>query len=565
MSQAKRADSQLLADELPATKRSKTTIESTSSTPSFEKYAKDLQGTVESVLSSKSSQASKFFSCLKGFLERYNAELFPILYGMPECFTIVSKALLPRNDADAIRKRNKVAQTRAAKLSKMLKEWKEPVLKDEQTSGSQKFLFEKLLKESELAILLANITRVHPERQVRYLSLEHIDLANTSIPLDQLLPQLAAMLRSRQLSFPWKNLYISNDNSRDMMKNLRSHTAAWSGEPCKPHNIRFVTRDEHGNLLFPLNYEGGYLGLAHPEADYRKMDVFMDVYQEQARLSAKRQDQDFSPLDQWERPGFIEDLLQQAWDKYGKLTPFTMREQFYTMVRECTQFKPSLAVAIIRRFKATRMLDISAGWGDRLTGAIAAGLEKYQAFDPNTSLQAGHSQVIKQFVPPDQQHRFKITYTGFEHAKLDDNDYDLVFTSPPFFDFEVYTSIPGQSVDTYKSLDTWLVRFLFVSLRRAWAALRPEGHMVIHITDVFKTQVCEKMCLLLQWQLTDFTYLGVICSFGGAGRGRPLWVFRKTTIADQQSRAMMAEKELRRISLSTFNEATKLFEEESQT
>jgi len=41
-------------------------------------------------------------------------------------------------------------------------------------------------------------------------------------------------------------------------------------------------------------------------------------------------------------------------------------------------------------------------------------------------------------------------------------------------------------------------RFLFVSLQRAWAALRPEGHMVIHITDVFKTKVCEKMCLLLQ-------------------------------------------------------------------
>ena len=129
-------------------------------------------------------------------------------------------------------------------------------------------------------------------------------------------------------------------------------------------------------------------------------------------------------------------------------------------VRECTQFKPSLAVAIIHRFKATRMLDISAGWGDRLSAAIAAGLEKYQAFDPNTSLKAGHTRLIEKFAKPAEQGRFVVTYTGFEYAELAANDYDLVFTSPPFFDFEVYTDIPGQSVDTYKSLDTWLVRYV---------------------------------------------------------------------------------------------------------
>jgi 16S rRNA G966 N2-methylase RsmD len=117
-----------------------------------------------------------------------------------------------------------------------------------------------------------------------------------------------------------------------------------------------------------------------------------------------------------------------------------------------------LAVAIIRRFKATRMLDISAGWGDRLSAAIATNLAKYQAFDPNTSLKEGHDRIINAFVPVEQRRCFNITYTGFEHAQLKADEFDLVFTSPPFFDFEIYTALPGQSVDTYKSLDAWLVR-----------------------------------------------------------------------------------------------------------
>lgn len=80
---------------------------------------------------------------------------------------------------------------------------------------------------------------------------------------------------------------------------------------------------------------------------------------------------------------------------------------------------------------------------------------------------------------------------------------------------------------SYTSLHEWLAIFLLGSLRKAWAGLVVEGHCVIHIADVFKTKVCEAMCLMATWQLPCCRYVGVMNSRGMADRPRPMWVFQK--------------------------------------
>jgi DNA modification methylase len=62
--------------------------------------------------------------------------------------------------------------------------------------------------------------------------------------------------------------------------------------------------------------------------------------------------------------------------------------------------------------------------------------------------------------------------------------YDLVFTSPPYFDLEVYTAAPGQSIDEFHGLDAWFNGFLMVMLAKAWAVLVAGGHMVIVINNI---------------------------------------------------------------------------------
>ena len=218
-------------------------------------------------------------------------------------------------------------------------------------------------------------------------------------------------------------------------------------------------------------------------------------------------------------------------------------------------------------FKSRRVLDFSAGWGDRLVGCLAAGVDSYVAYDPNIALRKGHQEILSLFATPERQRCFQIHYVGFEAAKITPNSFDLIFTSPPFFDFEIYTSLPGQSVDLYPKFDDWVVKFLTCSIKRAWEGLVEEGHAVIHLTDVSsKENVCERLCLLLLWLIPNLVYRGVICSQGKAERARPLWVFQKRGLMKSEEEVIKrhAEPELRKNYPETHRVATEFFFQEKK-
>ena len=78
-------------------------------------------------------------------------------------------------------------------------------------------------------------------------------------------------------------------------------------------------------------------------------------------------------------------------------------------------------------------------------------MEEYLAFDPNLTLQAGHALSLRNHATSQQQQNFSIRYEPFESSNLSAEDFsaDLVFTSPPFFNLEVYTTAEhskGQSI-----------------------------------------------------------------------------------------------------------------------
>ena len=131
-----------------------------------------------------------------------------------------------------------------------------------------------------------------------------------------------------------------------------------------------------------------------------------------------------------------------------------------------------------------------------------------------------------------------------------------MFTSPPFFNLEVYTTpehAKGQSIQSHKGVNAWLVKFLFHALKKAWCCLSRGGHMALHYSDVTKERtvcaqracsshpptlltkqlssqlvcVCvlqvEAMLLYCIGWLQHCSYIGVIGSLGDSGTPRPVW------------------------------------------
>jgi hypothetical protein len=198
-----------------------------------------------------------------------------------------------------------------------------------------------------------------------------------------------------------------------------------------------------------------------------------------------------------------------------------------------------------------KILDFSAGWGDRLIAAIAASAETYLGFDPNIELRQGHLEIVRTFWSKGELPKsfdefpkeFRVIYEPFETAEIPEGyTFDLCFTSPPYFNFEIYSKQPNQSVERYPDFKQWMKKFLFVSLEKAWKSLDLNGHLTIHIADIGKYRIVEPMNLFIQYSLHGATYRGVIGTEGGSGKILPIWVWKKTNITDNSSREKAEEQ-----------------------
>jgi ribosomal protein S18 acetylase RimI-like enzyme len=335
------------------------------------------------------------------------------------------------------------------------------------------------------------------------------------------------------VGFPWKNTFIHGAEIDRMFDALRT-----LGTTRIDPGQRFVLKAPAIRFRSGLQMPLGVVVTSAPD-DYARMDVLADCFTETARMQARRRDQSACPLALWNDALWSREMLVDTLPKAltavcphtgaTGLSPWVLREAVYHRTRECTQFRPSLATSVINHYSARRILDFSAGWGDRLLGAMASTtMQAYTGIDPNKRLAAGHRAMISRFCRPDQN--VQMLYQPAESVALDAHPtVDLVFTSPPFHNFEVYDDAdPNQSITNRHSVEAWLAGFLFPCLARFWNKLDVGGHLVLHLNDARQMTICEPTVLYAEEALPGCRLDAVIgAQGGGPGVFRPLWVFVK--------------------------------------
>tara|TARA_B100001287_G_C22678946_1_gene529214 strand:- start:2008 stop:3234 length:1227 start_codon:yes stop_codon:yes gene_type:complete len=172
-----------------------------------------------------------------------------------------------------------------------------------------------------------------------------------------------------------------------------------------------------------------------------------------------------------------------------------------------SQFKPATAKAIYNFFGAKRVLDFCSGWGDRLVGFHASNAESYIGIDPNSDL---HPQYEKIHNFCGSSKRVEFICSPAEDVDYSNLRYDFAFTSPPYFDMELYNEEETQSVKRYPKLDLWLKDFLFKSLSKIYESLDVGGRIAVNISDnaYRKIFVCKPM--LEHMKSIGATYEGTI-------------------------------------------------------
>jgi hypothetical protein len=314
------------------------------------------------------------------------------------------------------------------------------------------------------------------------------------------------------------------ENPYELFDNLQKYIPKITQKPIQYKYILWKTK-----MYQIIKYKNQqFLSFETQKDDYMKIDRLVDYFNELPRMKAKRRDKKYSPLEAWENKDVV---LESLIKNNQTVTLIDMREQIWKLGLECNAFKSTLAISIYKMFQAKRILDFSAGWGDRLLAAIAFGADRYLGYDPNPELQKGYNEIITVFSTNITQKKYEVKQEPFETAMLTET-FDLILTSPPYYDFETYISndkeeAKTQSIVKYPYFHVWMVEFLFTSIYKCWNALTPGGNMVIHLSDVYKTNYVEAMVMYILGWCEGSRFDGSIASIGDCGKPRPLWVFHK--------------------------------------
>ncbi len=323
------------------------------------------------------------------------------------------------------------------------------------------------------------------------------------------------------IDFPWKRHHTSEAEVVQRMQRLRDYQPKWVyGEPYTM---------QHSLPKSYLLFKGKYAYLEHQASDYLNYNEISDYFVEPVRSLARRRDSKESMLEFWE--SHKEMLTKTTTD------PHQLRETIWKSYKEVGTFRPTNLAAVMELFGSRRILDFSSGWGDRLIAAMCKNAESYVGVDPNPLLHPVYD-VIQDFI---RQHLGSTTEvhmieSPFEslppEALPDDYSCDLVFTSPPYFDWEVYTDADDetQSVTAHVSLENWYNHFLLASIHKALEYLETGGYMVLIITDVPGQQYVRRMIDHTKAQ-PKVKYLGMIAYAEKKSKNlrspQPMWIFQK--------------------------------------
>lgn len=349
---------------------------------------------------------------------------------------------------------------------------------------------------------------------------------------DAVIDFLDVNIANSTIPFPFRRLFLQE--SKIMMENLKAYVPKIIEEK---YFLKSYVSKSKPKLFFPPNFQGKETYIYSSDDDYAKIDDFSDIFMEDVRLQTHRPDTP-SVFDYWLQPELRREYLKKLLigDPKSKLAPATtidfpsLREALYHMTFESKQFRPTWAKGLLTLMKIPpkgKMLDISAGWGDRLLTAISMDLD-YLGFDPNTKLISGHEAIIKMF---GDSARHRVVYKPFEDATPEEigSDYDVVLTSPPYFTTEIYSEDPAQSTARYPAYVDWMNRFMFPSLQKAWNALKPDGYLALHLSDPRGLMLAEPTNLFIEEFLPSASYEGVIGVTGIKCEARPVWCWRKAS------------------------------------
>lgn len=333
-----------------------------------------------------------------------------------------------------------------------------------------------------------------------HLSVEDFSEIKEKFSKEEYFTHVAHLIHSHQLPFP----YFPYDKS-EQRKKFKQLSAL-------PRKYEKLSWENNNLALSDTKYRGSYMLLptggmsGNSLSDMFTQEVRLEAVQKvyQSTHGALPHIWDYIREHGRADKESVRRLLRNAYleDKINQKTFIRAGRISGQMV---TQFRPSVAKALYDIFDAKKVLDFSAGWGDRLVGFLASNAESYIGIDPNTKLHAPYQNIVDFYGAEKEAH---FLCSPAEEVDYESLEYDFVFTSPPYFDVEIYSDEETQSIENFPSEKAWKEGFLFETLSMIYTHLKEGGRIAINICDNTNFLITED--LVKHMGSIGATYEGVV-------------------------------------------------------
>jgi len=188
----------------------------------------------------------------------------------------------------------------------------------------------------------------------------------------------------------------------------------------------------------------------------------------------------------------LHSALEKVVCLYGKVNDAKVRQMCrnHHLSSRINNFPPRVAKAILYELsngKDIEILDPCCGFGGRLLGSTSCSfVTKYVGIDLSLPTYEGNQRMINKL-----GFSQKATVCHGDCLKLMENIgvFDVILTSPPFFDTEEYLNVPFES-DYEKWKDDFIVPFLILAKK----CLKKDGKAAFYLENIVRTSFVDDFC-----------------------------------------------------------------------
>lgn len=179
-------------------------------------------------------------------------------------------------------------------------------------------------------------------------------------------------------------------------------------------------------------------------------------------------------------------------------------------------FKPIIAMELYCRYSPNTILDFTMGWGGRMVGACALNVPNYIGIDNNTNLITPYKH-LKNLMDDLSKTNTKLYFEDAVNFNYNKIEYDMVFTSPPYYNIEIYNNIQKQSKDD------WDQNFYIPLFTKTYKGLKKGGYYCLNIP----VELYERVMLSLLGKYTEKILLKKIKRFSNSEYHEYIYIWKK--------------------------------------